>query len=598
MQHVQALTVLRIASNRLKKEQASSPKDKFAPMSEYSAPRPSENNDGISSEPVHFIEQIIQDDLKNGKHRQIHTRFPPEPNGYLHIGHAKAICLSFGLADKYNGLVNLRFDDTNPEKESQEYVDAIRRDLSWLGYNWSGGEFYTSDYFEQLYGFAVRLIEKGLAYVDHQSAEDIAIGKGTPTKPGTDSPHRGRSVEENLQLFSEMRGGVHPDGHCVLRAKIDMGHANMHMRDPLIYRIKRAHHQRTGDNWCIYPMYDFAHGQSDSLEEITHSLCTLEFEVHRPLYEWFISALEIFPSRQIEFARLNLDHTVMSKRKLLKLVEDGVVDGWDDPRMPTISGLRRRGFTPQSIRTFCERVGIAKRENVIDFSLLEWALRDHLNKVAHRAMAVLDPIKLVVVNYPEHHTEMLPSENNPENPADGTREMPFSKTLWMERDDFKEEANKKWFRLAPGKTVRLKSAFIVRYVDHVMGADGRVEEVHVEYFPDSKSGSDTSGIKAKGTLHWVNAATAIDAEVRLYDRLFSDPTPDGHADKAFHEFLNPNSLEVRQGCKLEPALAKASAEHPVQFTRLGYFALDAKRTEQAGHMVWNRSVTLKDGWKG
>lgn len=567
-------------------------------MSEHPAQSQGDNTADSSVAPLHFIEQIIHDDLKSGKHQRIHTRFPPEPNGYLHIGHAKAICLSFGLAEKYGGLVNLRFDDTNPEKESQEYVDAIRKDVTWLGYNWSGGEFYTSDYFEQLYQFAVKLIEGGFAYVDHQSPEDIAAGKGTPTQPGSDSPHRGRTVAENLQLFGEMKSGKYPDGHCVLRAKIDMAHPNMHMRDPIIYRIKRAHHQRTGDDWCIYPMYDFAHGQSDSLEGITHSLCTLEFEVHRPLYEWFIKALDIFPSRQIEFARLNLDHTVMSKRKLLRLVEEGVVDGWDDPRMPTISGLRRRGFTPQSIRTFCDRVGIAKRENVIDFSLLEWALRDHLNRVALRAMAVLDPIKLVVVNYPEGQQEMLPSENNPENPADGTRELPFSRTLWMERGDFKEEANKKWFRLAPGKTVRLKSAYIVRYVDHVVGDDGRVEEVHVEYFPDSKSGSDTSGIKAKGTLHWVNATTALDAEVRLYDRLFSDPTPDGHADKEFTEFLNPNSLEVRQQCKMEPSLAQAVANTPYQFTRLGYFTLDAAMTEAAGHPVWNRSVTLKDGWKG
>ena len=547
---------------------------------------------------LHFIEQIIADDLQSGKHQRIHTRFPPEPNGYLHIGHAKAICLSFGLAEKYDGLVNLRFDDTNPEKENQEYVDAIRRDVSWLGYEWNGGEFYTSDYFEQLYGFAVRLIELGKAYVDHQTAEEMAAQKGTPTSPGTNSPHRDRPVEENLRLFQEMRDGVHPDGHCVLRAKIDMAHTNMHMRDPLLYRIKRAHHHRTGDDWCIYPMYDFAHGQSDSIENITHSLCTLEFEVHRPLYEWFIEQLGIFPSRQIEFARLNLDHTVMSKRKLLTLVEDGVVDGWDDPRMPTISGLRRRGFTPDSIRTFCDRVGIAKRENIIDFSLLEWALRDHLNRVAHRAMAVLDPIKLVITNYPEGQTEELPSENNPEDPAAGTRTMPFSRKLWMERDDFREEANRKWFRLAPGKTVRLKSAFIVRYVDHVVGADGRVEEVHAEYFPDSRSGSDTSGIKAKGTLHWVNAATAIDAEVRLYDRLFADPTPDGHDGRDFSEFLNPDSLEIRQGCKLEPSLASAEGETPYQFTRLGYFSLDAEHTAKAGHPVWNRSVTLKDGWKG
>lgn len=547
---------------------------------------------------LHFIEQIIADDLQSGKHQRIHTRFPPEPNGYLHIGHAKAICLSFGLAEKYDGLVNLRFDDTNPEKENQEYVDAIRRDVSWLGYEWNGGEFYTSDYFEQLYGFAVKLIELGKAYVDHQTAEEMAAQKGTPTSPGTNSPHRDRPVEENLRLFQEMRDGVHPDGHCVLRAKIDMAHTNMHMRDPLLYRIKRAHHHRTGDDWCIYPMYDFAHGQSDSIENITHSLCTLEFEVHRPLYEWFIEQLGIFPSRQIEFARLNLDHTVMSKRKLLTLVEDGVVDGWDDPRMPTISGLRRRGFTPDSIRTFCDRVGIAKRENIIDFSLLEWALRDHLNRVAHRAMAVLDPIKLVITNYPEGQTEGLPSENNPEDPAAGTRTMPFSRQLWMERDDFREEANRKWFRLAPGKTVRLKSAFIVSYVDHVVGADGRVEEVHAEYFPDSRSGSDTSGIKAKGTLHWVNAATAIDAEVRLYDRLFADPTPDGHDGRDFSEFLNPDSLEIRQSCKLEPSLASAEGGTPYQFTRLGYFSLDAEHTAKAGHPVWNRSVTLKDGWKG
>ena len=547
---------------------------------------------------LHFIEQIVVDDLASGKHPQIHTRFPPEPNGYLHIGHAKAICLSFGLADKYDGLVNLRFDDTNPEKENQEYVDAIRRDVSWLGYTWNGGEFYTSDYFEQLYGFAVKLIEMGKAYVDHQTAEDMAAQKGTPTSPGSSSPHRDRSVEDNLRLFQEMRDGQHPDGHCVLRAKIDMAHPNMHMRDPLLYRIKRAHHHRTGDDWCIYPMYDFAHGQSDSIENITHSLCTLEFEVHRPLYAWFIEQLGIFPSRQIEFARLNLDHTIMSKRKLLRLVEEGHVDGWDDPRMPTISGLRRRGFTPESIRTFCDRVGIAKRENIIDFSLLEWALREHLNRTAMRAMAVLDPIKLIITNYPEGQTESLPSENNPEDPEAGVRTMPFSRELWMERDDFREEANRKWFRLAPGKTVRLKSAFIVSYVDHVVGEDGRVEEVHVEYYPDSRSGSDTSGIKAKGTLHWVNAATAVDAEVRLYDRLFSDPAPDAHEGRDFTEFLNPDSLDIKTGCKLEPSLAEAEAGVPYQFTRLGYFSLDGDKTAESGHPVWNRSVTLKDGWKG
>jgi len=564
-------------------------------------PRPNHKESGsaLSNEPtVHFIEQIIQEDLASGKHKQIHTRFPPEPNGYLHIGHAKAICLSFGLAQKYDGKVNLRFDDTNPEKENQEYVDAIRRDVEWLGYHWNGGEFYTSDYFEELYGFAVQLIQKGKAYVDHQDAEAIAAQKGTPTSPGTDSPHRLRTPDENLRFFEEMRAGQHPDGHCVLRAKIDMAHPNMHMRDPVIYRIKRVHHHRTGDDWCIYPMYDFAHGQSDSIESITHSLCTLEFEVHRPLYDWFIAELGIFPSRQIEFARLNLDHTVMSKRKLLRLVEDGTVDGWDDPRMPTISGLRRRGFTPESIRTFCDRVGIAKRENVIDFSLLEWALRHHLNKVATRAMAVLDPVKLIITNYPEGQTENLPSENNPEDANAGTRMLPFSRELWMEREDFKLEANKKWFRLAPGKTVRLKSAYIVRYVDHIADHNGDIQEVHVTYFPDSKSGSDTSGIKAKGTLHWVNAATAIDSEVRLYDRLFADPTPDGHPEKDFTEFLNPESLSIRNNCKLEPSLGKAAGGTPYQFTRLGYFALDTERTEAAGHPVWNRSVTLKDGWKG
>lgn len=566
-------------------------------MSEPTTGHRSEQGDD-PVESFHFIEQIIRDDLASGKHSGIHTRFPPEPNGYLHIGHAKAICLSFGLAAKYNGQVNLRFDDTNPEKESQEYVDAIRRDVQWLGFDWNGGEFFTSDYFGQLHAFAVKLIEDGNAYVDHQSPDEIAAGKGSPTRAGQESPYRARTVEENLALFQEMKDGVHPDGHCVLRAKIDMAHPNMHMRDPIIYRIKRAHHHRTGDDWCIYPMYDFAHGQSDSIEGITHSLCTLEFEVHRPLYEWFIQALDIFPSRQIEFARLNLDHTVMSKRKLLTLVEDGVVDGWDDPRMPTISGLRRRGFTPESIRTFCDRVGIAKRENVIDFSLLEWALRDHLNRVAFRAMAVLDPVKLVIVNYPEGQTEMLPSENNPEDESAGHRELPFSRTLWMEREDFKEEASRKWFRLAPGKTVRLKSAYIVSYEDHVVDADGRLQEVHVSYYPDSKSGSDTSGIKAKGTLHWVNADTAVDAEVRLYDRLFSDPKPDGHEGRDFSEFLNPDSLEIRTGCKLEPSLAQAEAGTPFQFTRLGYFTLDGAKTESEGHMVWNRSVTLRDGWKG
>lgn len=550
---------------------------------------------------LHFIEQIIEDDLKTGKHAAIHTRFPPEPNGYLHIGHAKAICLSFGLTEQYGGLTNLRFDDTNPEKESQEYVDAIKKDVSWLGFNWNGGEFYTSDYFEELFGFAMALIEKGAAYIDHQGPEAMAEQKGTPTSPGMNSPFRDRPVAENRALFEQMRAGDFADGHCVLRAKIDMAHDNMHMRDPVIYRIKRSHHQRTGNDWCIYPMYDFAHGQSDSLEEITHSLCTLEFEVHRPLYTWFIEQLDIFPTRQIEFARLNLSYTIMSKRKLLRLVEDGVVDGWDDPRLPTISGLRRRGYTPESIRDFCDRIGIAKRENIIDVGLLEFSLRDHLNSVSNRAMAVLDPVKLVIVNYPEDKVEigigeMLPSENNPEDESAGSRELPFSRNLWMERGDFKLDANKKWFRLAPGKTVRLKSAYIVRYVDHDMDDNGVLQEVRVEYFEDSKSGSDVSGIKAKGTLHWVNAATAVDAEVRLYDRLFNDDAPDGHKEKDFMDFLNPDSLEVRTGCKLEPSLGLAKPGLPYQFTRLGYFSRDEKFANE-GRLVFNRSVTLRDGWK-
>ena len=564
--------------------------------------KPNEHSEGNEEAKSrrHFIQQIIDADLAEGLHGgRVHTRFPPEPNGFLHIGHAKAICVNFGLASEYGGKVNLRFDDTNPVKEDTLYVDAIREDIAWLGFDWTGGEFYTSDYFETLYGYAVKLIEQGDAYVDAQTADDIAAQKGTPTSPGSPSPFRDRPVEESLALFQEMRDGKHEEGSLVLRAKIDMAHPNMHMRDPLMYRIKFAHHHRTGDQWCIYPMYDFAHGQSDSIEGITHSLCSLEFEVHRPLYEWYIEKLGIFPSKQREFARLNLNYTVMSKRKLLRLVEDGVVDGWDDPRMPTISGLRRRGYSPEAIRDFCDRVGLAKRNNVIDVGLLEFSLRDHLNRVASRAMAVLRPIKLVVVNLPEGHLEWLPTENNPEDASAGTRDIPFGRELYIESEDFKVEGvNKKWFRLAPGRSVRLKSAYIVTYVDHVTDAEGNVTEVHVEYHPNSKSGSDTSGIKAKGTLHWVNAATAIDAEVRLYDRLFSDPTPDGHEGRDFKEFLNPDSLEIRQGCKLEPSLASAEGGTPYQFTRLGYFSLDAEHTAKAGHPVWNRSVTLKDGWKG
>ena len=495
-------------------------------------------------------------------------------------------------------MVNLRFDDTNPVKEDTEYVDAIRKDIAWLGFEWNGGEHYTSDYFDTLYGYAVQLIKDGKAYVDEQSAEDIAAQKGTPTSPGTASPFRDRPLEENVRLFQEMRDGKHEEGSMVLRAKIDMAHPNMHMRDPFMYRIKFAHHHRTGDEWCIYPMYDFAHGQSDSIEGITHSLCSLEFENHRPLYDWYIEHLGIFPSKQREFARLNLNHTIMSKRKLLRLVEEGVVDGWDDPRMPTLSGLRRRGYSPESIREFCNRVGVAKRNNVIDVGLLEFALRDHLNAVANRAMAVLRPVKLVVTNYPEGQVEWLPSENNPEDERAGTRALPFGRELYIESEDFKVEGvNKKWFRLAPGRSVRLKSAYIVTYVDHIEDDEGEVTEIHVEYHPNSKSGSDTSGIKAKGTLHWVECAHAVDAEVRLYDRLFSDANPDGHKDKDFMEFLNQDSLEVLHHCKMEPALAEASVGQPWQFTRLGYFTLDSKLAN-AERLVFNRAVTLKDGWKG
>lgn len=547
---------------------------------------------------LNFIEQKIEADLAAGKHGgRIHTRFPPEPNGYLHIGHAKAICVSFGLAEKYGGLTNLRFDDTNPEKEDTEYVNSIREDIAWLGFEWNGGEFYTSDYFEELYEFALQLIDAGKAYVDDQTPELIASQKGAPGVPGTNSPFRDRSPEENRRLFEAMRAGKFPEGACVLRAKIDMAHPNMLMRDPLMYRIKFAHHHRTGDAWCIYPMYDFAHGQSDSIEHITHSLCSLEFENHRPLYNWFIEQLGIYPSEQTEFARLNLNYTIMSKRKLLRLVNEGVVDGWDDPRMPTISGLRRRGFTPESIRNFAERVGLAKRNNVIDYSLLEWALRDHLNRVAPRAMAVLRPLKLVVVNYPEGQIEWMPTTINPEDPESGTRTMPFGRELWIEQEDFRIEADKKWFRLSPGKLVRLKSAFIVECVDHVTNEAGEVTEVHVKYFENSRSGADTSGIKAKGTLHWVEASHAVDAEIRLYDRLFNNPSPDKDSDVDFMEFINPESLEILTGAKVEPHLAEAEVGVSYQFTRLGYFALDSKHA-QPGKPVFNRAVTLKDGWKG
>lgn len=543
---------------------------------------------------LNFIEEIIEEDLRTGKHDgRVLTRFPPEPNGYLHIGHAKSICLNFGLAKKYNGKTNLRFDDTNPITEEAEYVESIKKDVKWLGFQWAE-ELYTSDYFEILYEYAVKLIKKGLAYVDKSNSEEIAISKGTPTQPGIAAPDRERSIEDNLLLFQEMREGKYKDGEMVLRAKIDLADPNMHMRDPLLYRIIHAVHHRTGDTWCIYPMYDFGHGQSDSIEKITHSLCTLEFVPHRPVYDWLIEKLEIFPSRQYEFARLNLTYTVMSKRRLLELVRGKHVDGWDDPRMPTISGLRRRGFTPASIREFCDRIGVAKRENLINMSLLEFCIREDLNKTAWRRMAVLDPIKLIITNYPEGKTEELSGENNPEaEDGEGSRSIPFSKELWIERNDFMEDAPKKFFRLTPGKSVRLKHAYIVECHDFKKDEEGKVTEVHCTYIPNSKSGEDTSGMRVKGTIHWVSAEHAEKAEVRLYDRLFAEEDP--MASENFKDSLNPNSLEIIENAYIEPDLAKAEMDKSYQFMRLGYFTLDEKISRK-NHLVFNRTVTLRDSW--
>ena len=542
---------------------------------------------------LNFLEEIVEEDLKNGKYETIHTRFPPEPNGYLHIGHAKSICLNFGLAEKYGGKTNLRFDDTNPVTEDTEYVDSIQEDVQWLGFHWDN-IYYASDYFGKIYEFAVDLIKKGLAYVDDSTAEEIAACKGTPTEPGKPTPYRDRSIEENLRLFDEMKSGKYHDGEKVLRARIDLASPNMHMRDPIMYRIRHAHHHRTGDDWCIYPMYDFAHGQSDSIEGITHSICTLEFEVHRPLYDWYIQQLNIFPSHQYEFARLNLNYTVMSKRKLLRLVNEGFVDGWNDPRMPTISALRRRGYTSASIRNFCERIGVQRRENVIDVGLLEFCIREDLNKTALRRMAVLDPIKLIITNYPDGQTEELDSENNPEaEDHGGHRKLPFSKTLWIEREDFMEQPAKKWFRLAPGATVRLKSAYIVRCEDFEKDAAGNVTAVYCSYIPESKSGSDSSGINVKGTIHWVSADHAIKAEVRLYDRLFRHENPGGEDD--FTSLLNPESLQIISDAYLEPSLAGANKEERYQFIRKGYFCLD-HGLSASGKLIFNRTVTLKDNW--
>lgn len=540
---------------------------------------------------LNFLEEIVEKDLAEGKYKTIVTRFPPEPNGYLHMGHAKSICLNFGLALKYGGKTNLRFDDTNPVTEDTEYVDSIKNDIKWLGFGWAE-ELYASDYFEQLYDFAVALIKKDLAYVDDSTSEEIAKQKGTPTTPGTNSPFRYRSLEENLTMFADMRAGKYKDGEKVLRAKVDMAHPNMHMRDPLMYRIKHAHHHRTGDTWCIYPMYDFAHGQSDSIENVTHSICTLEFIPHRALYDWFIEKLEIYPSHQYEFARLNMTYTVMSKRKLLQLVNEKHVSGWDDPRMPTLSGVRRRGYTPTSIRDFCDRIGIAKRENLIDVGLLEFCVREDLNKSAQRRMVVFDPIKVVITNYPEGKVEMLESENNPEDPNGGTREVPFSREILIEEEDFMEVAPKKYFRLAPGQMVRLKSAYIIKCDEVVKGSDGKITELRCSYIPESKSGSDTSGISVKGTLHWVCAKHTVPVEARLYERLFKVEDV-GDAEGDFKDYLNPESLIVK-AVYAEPALLSATADERYQFLRKGYFAFDKDSTKS--NPVFNRTVTLRDMW--
>jgi glutaminyl-tRNA synthetase len=540
---------------------------------------------------LNFIEEIVEEDLRTGKYTSISTRFPPEPNGYLHIGHAKSICLNFGLAKKYGGKTNLRFDDTNPVTEETEYVESIKEDVRWLGFNWAN-ELYASDYFEQLYLFAVKLIEKGLAYVDDSASEDIATQKGTPTIPGTRNEFANRTIAENLLLFTDMRAGKFADGSKVLRAKIDMASPNMLLRDPIIYRIKHAHHHRTGDNWCIYPMYDFAHGQSDSIENITHSICTLEFVPHRALYDWCIENLEIFPSKQYEFARLNMTYTVMSKRKLLQLVNEKHVNGWDDPRMSTISGMRRRGYTAESIRDFCDRIGVAKRENLINVGLLEFCVREHLNKVALRRMVVFDPLKVVITNYTDSG-ELLSSENNPEDTEAGHRDIPFSRELYIERDDFMEVPSKKYFRLAPGQMVRLKSAYIIKCDEVIKDAIGNITELHCTYVPESKSGSDTSGINVKGTLHWVSIAHAIKAEIRLYDRLFTVEDV-ANAEGDFKDHINPDSLQVIETAYAEPALENDKATNRYQFVRKGYFCLDKEST--AGKLVFNRTVGLKDTW--
>ncbi len=542
--------------------------------------------------PLNFIEEIIENDIKGGLSK-IQTRFPPEPNGYLHIGHAKAICVSFGMAEKYNGSCNLRFDDTNPVKEDTEYVDSIKEDIKWLGFKWDK-ERYASDYFEQLYDWAVEMIKAGNAYIDEQSQEEIRVGRGSVTTAGTNSPYRDRPIEENLDLFARMRKGEFENGAMVLRAKIDMAHPNMLMRDPLMYRIIHSEHHRTGDKWCIYPMYDYAHGQSDSIEEVTHSICSLEFDVHRPLYDWFIQTLNIFPSHQYEFARLNLTYTVMSKRKLLSLVQDGVVIGWDDPRMPTICGMRRRGYTPQAIRNFADKVGVAKRNNVIDLGLLEFFVREELNKSTHRRMAVLDPIKVTITNYPDDKREIINCINNPEDEAAGRREVPFSKHIYIDREDFMEDAPKKYFRLTTGGEVRLRYAYLIKCEEIVKDSDGNIIELLCSYDTESLGGKSSDGRKVKGVIHWVDATAAKEVEVRIFDRLFLKEDPEDFVEGgSYRDNLNPESMKI-QKAYVEPELMNAVAGDKFQFERLGYFCVDADSC--ADKMVFNRTVTLKDSW--
>lgn len=545
---------------------------------------------------LNFIEQIIEEDIANGKHgARVHTRFPPEPNGYLHIGHAKAICLNFEIAKKYGGKTNLRFDDTNPITEDTKYVEAIKKDIQWLGFEWDNEPYFTSDYFDSLYAFAEKLIENGDAYVDESTPEEIAEQKGTPSKPGIANHYRKTSPTENLRIFREMKNGMHPDGSKVLRAKVDLASPNMLMRDPIIYRIKHATHHNTGDKWCIYPMYDFAHGQSDSLESITHSLCSLEFIHHRPLYNWFIEKLDIFPSRQIEFSRMNVEYMITSKRKMLQLIESGKVTDWDDPRMPTISGMRRRGYPASAIRLFCDKVGLTKRENVIEVDLLESCVREELNKTALRAMVVVDPIKLTITNYPEDKTEMLPANNNPEDESAGCREMPFGRELWIEREDFMPDAPKKYFRLTQGKNVRLKHGYIIHCTGYKADADGNTLEVYAEYFDNTKSGHDESGIKAKGTLHWVSVKEGQPCEIREINHLFTDPTPTAHEDKDFLEFYNEDSLVTNTKAIMEPSLGSATSGQQYQFLRKGYYTVDEDST--AKKIIFNKTVGLKSRYK-